>query len=292
VSGSNPVNATVTAGNASTANFAVSCAATTGSIDVSVTTSGVDQDADGYTVQLDAGTPQAIGINGSTSFTSVSPGGHTVTLAGLATNCTVSGSNPVNPTVTAGNASTASFAVSCTTTMGSIDVSTTTTGVEQDTDGYTVQLEAGTPQAIAINASTSFASVTPGSRSVTLADLATNCTVSGANPLNVAVTAGNAAAADFAVVCAATTGTLRVTANTTGVNLDLNGFTLALDAGATQALAANGDTLTFSGQMPGAHTTVLDSIAPNCSVAGTSTHTPTVTAGATTLEVYDVTCTL
>jgi hypothetical protein len=239
-------------------------------------------------VQLDSGTPQAIAVNGTTSFTSVSPGSHDVTLAGLAANCTVSGSNPVTPTVTAGNASTASFSVSCTTTSGSIDVGTATSGVELDPDGYTAQLDAGTPQAIAINGAISFASVAPGSHDVTLAGLATNCTVSGANPVSPAVTAGAAAPADFAVSCAATTGTLLVTANTAGILPDPS-YTVAVDAGSPLPLLS-GDTLTFNGQAPGLHTVVLDDVAINCVVTGTGTHVTTVTAGATTIEAYEVTC--
>jgi hypothetical protein len=162
--------------------------------------------------------------------------------------------------------------------------------VELDSDGYTVQLDAGTPEAIGINASTSFTSVTPGTRSVALAGLATNCAPTGTNPRSVSVTAGNASAADFVVTCSATTGTLRVTANTSGILPDLDGYSVALDGGATQALAADGDTLTYTGQTPGSHTVVLDGVALNCTVTGTGTHTPIVTAGATTIETYEVNC--
>ena len=67
-----------------------------GNLTVSTSTSGANLDPDGYTVAVDGGPGQAIGINGSLSFTNQAAGSHSVTLSGVAVNCTVA------PTITLG----------------------------------------------------------------------------------------------------------------------------------------------------------------------------------------------
>jgi len=65
-------------------DFIVSCSATTGNLTVSTSTSGTSLDADGYTVTVDGGSPQAIGINSSVGYTNLSPNNHTVAISGVA----------------------------------------------------------------------------------------------------------------------------------------------------------------------------------------------------------------
>lgn len=74
------------------AALAAACGDATGSstgLNVSVTTGGmaVVADADGYTISVDGGTPQAVDANGTLSLDGVTPGTHQVAIAGLATNC-------------------------------------------------------------------------------------------------------------------------------------------------------------------------------------------------------------
>ena len=78
-----------------------------------MTTTGADPDADGYTFSLDGAAAEAIGVNENRTLTQVSTGDHTITLAGVADNCTVAGSNPLTVTVSAGATAQAAFAVSC-----------------------------------------------------------------------------------------------------------------------------------------------------------------------------------
>jgi hypothetical protein len=59
---------------------------TTGSIAVTTTTTGSDLDADGYTVSVDGGAAQAIGINETKTVSQVSTGSRSVTLGGVAAN--------------------------------------------------------------------------------------------------------------------------------------------------------------------------------------------------------------
>ena len=80
---------------------------------VTVSTTGSNPDPDGYTVTVDGTDHQAIATTGSISFTNVTAGSHTVTLSGVAANCTVSdgASRPV--TIASGDTATVSYAVSC-----------------------------------------------------------------------------------------------------------------------------------------------------------------------------------
>jgi hypothetical protein len=80
-------------------------------------------------------------------------------------------------------------------------VEVTTTGEDLD-DGYTVSIGSlgGT---VSANGSVTVAAVPVGSRSVQLAGIAANCSVTGSNPASVDVVADQAATVSFAVACAA-----------------------------------------------------------------------------------------
>ena len=95
-----------------------------------------------------------------------------------------------------------SFAVTCAATTGSIKVSTATSGSNPD-NNYLVSVDGGTASAVGGNASITLNGIAAGTRSVTLSGVATNCTVGGANPRQVTVTAGQTVTADFAITCAA-----------------------------------------------------------------------------------------
>ncbi|PYP56383.1 MAG: hypothetical protein DMD40_11170, partial [Gemmatimonadetes bacterium] len=60
-----------------------------GNLTVSTSTTGSSLDPDGYTVTVDGGSPQAIGINASVSYTNLATGNHAVAITGVAANCTV-----------------------------------------------------------------------------------------------------------------------------------------------------------------------------------------------------------
>ncbi|NIR01352.1 MAG: hypothetical protein GTN78_14330, partial [Gemmatimonadales bacterium] len=69
VSGENPRGVTVPAGDTARTTFTVTCTALLGDLEVSTTTSGPDPDPDGYTVTVDGSKSQAVGSNGTTTFT-------------------------------------------------------------------------------------------------------------------------------------------------------------------------------------------------------------------------------
>src|SRR5437660_6027900 len=96
VSGANPRTVSLIAGLVAATTFSVSCTApppppTTGELTVTTSTSGSNIDAYGYNVTVDCGASQAIGTNGSVTFSGLSAASHTVVLSGVAGNCSVSG---------------------------------------------------------------------------------------------------------------------------------------------------------------------------------------------------------
>jgi len=95
--------------------------------------------------------------------------------------------------------------------IGALQVSVTTSGVELDTDGYSVAVDAVVGHAIPVNGTMTFAELSPGSHGVLLAGLASNCrAVGAANPRPVEVFAGDTAQVAFAVTCVATTGAVLI----------------------------------------------------------------------------------
>ena len=240
-----------------------------GTLAVTVTTSGSDTPS-GYTLIVDGSSNESVGANGVATFVGLSPGDHTVQLAGVPTNCAVSGDNPRTVSLIAGVVAATTFSVSCSAppppppppTTGNLTVSTSTTGSNQPSSGYAVSVDGGASQSIGTNGSVTFTGLSAGNHSVTLSGVPANCTVSGSNPQTVSVPAGGTATATFSVSCAAPppqTGNLTVTTSTTGSNLPSGGYTVTVDGGASQSIGTNGS-VTFTGLSAGNHSAALSGL--------------------------------
>ena len=263
---------------------------TTGNLTVSTSTAGSSLDPDGYTVTVDGGSPQAIGINASVTYPNLSAGSHSVALSGVAANCAVTGGNTQAVTVPSGGTVTAAFAVSCSAaTTGNLTVSTSTSGSSLDPDGYTVTVDGGSPQAIGINASVSYPNLSAGGHSVAISGVAANCTVSGGNTQTVTVPAGGTVTASFAVSCVTPPGNLTVSTSTTGANLDPNGYTVTVDGVSPQAIGINAS-VTYTNLSAGTHTVAISGVAANCTVSGGTSRTVSVPSGGTATTTFSVSC--
>jgi PKD repeat protein len=289
VSGGATQTVNITANQTATLAFAVTCAATTGSISVTTNTGGSNLDPDGYTVAVDGGTGQAIGINTTITLTPIPTGSHTVTLSGVASNCTVSGGNSQTTTVASGQTATVTFSVTCAATTGSLTVTTTTSGSNLDPDGYTVAVDGGTGQAIGINTSFTFNGVATGSHTVTLSGVAGNCTVSGGNSQTTTVSSGQTASVTFSVTCAALTGSLTVTTATSGSNQP-SGYTVTVDGGQSKNIAASGN-VSYTGLAATSHSVQLNGVPSNCTVSEANPQSVSVPANGTGQATFTVTCT-
>jgi len=105
----------VPSGGTATTTFSATCTTPPGNLTVSASTSGSSLDPDGYTVTVDGGSPQALAINGSVSYTNLTAGSHTVAISGVAGTCTVSGGTSRTVSVPSGGTGTTTFTVTCTT---------------------------------------------------------------------------------------------------------------------------------------------------------------------------------
>ena len=170
-----------------------------GTIRVTTTTTGADQDADGYEVYL-GGINAPIPTNGVITRTPFRAGTYSVALSGVADNCAVAPPNPTVVTVTLAETTDVAFAITC-AAAGSIRITTTSSGADVPVT-YSVSLDGGQGQAIGANAQLLIAPLGARSHTVFL-DAPTHCAVAGTNPVTVDVTAGTTADVGFQLNCAA-----------------------------------------------------------------------------------------
>ncbi|MDQ6828225.1 MAG: hypothetical protein M3081_05105, partial [Gemmatimonadota bacterium] len=181
--------------------------APTGTVQANITTTGASLPT-GYTVTVGSLAPQTVPVNGTAALPNIVVGTYSATLSGLPANCTVSGTNPVSVTVVANTTVNASFTVVCVQTVGSITVTTTTTGTGIPAS-FTYAIDAGTAATIAAASGTATVSaVATGTHNVTLT-VPSNCTVAATNPRAVTVAVGAVVTAAFTASC--------ITTNPTGV---------------------------------------------------------------------------
>ena len=150
--------------------------------------------------------------------------------------------------------------------VGALDVTVSTTGVDVDTDGYIVTV-AGTVRQVANNASVVFTGIPPGEYPVVVDGVDPNCSVTGNNQL-VKIATTRPSRVSLAITCILRTGGIRVAVTTTGADLDADGYGLAVDAGAERPIvpiAANA-TLIVDGVRAGSHAVDIGGVAGNCRV--------------------------
>ncbi len=173
---------------------------------------------------------------------------------------------------------------------GSIAVTTTTIGADTDPDGYSITLDGVRAQTIAANGSFTYTDVPGGSRKVRLAGAADHCTVDDASQ-TASVTGDNTATIAFHITCGPPPpGNLTVTAQTTGWDLDPDGYAVTIDGdpATAQATASNGS-VTFTGLSVGTHTVQLSSIADNCTTTS-NPRSASIASGETASTTFAVSC--
>ena len=84
-------------------------------------------------------------------------------------------------------------------------------------------------------------------------------------------------------------GNLTVTTSTTGSTLPANGYAVAVDGGASQAITPTGS-VTFTALLPTHHTVALSGVAANCAVSSANPQTVTVPSGGATTATFAVSC--
>lgn len=279
---------------------------------VTVTTAGADTDPDSYLLQI-GGRDQHLAVRPTVSVhRSLAAGTYEVRLTDVAPNCSLTGPDRVQVTLTEAELTSVAFTVECRAVTGHIRVTTATTGRDFPAD-YRVTLTGSggleSERPVPANAAGTIDNLKPDVYEVALGGLPPNCAVTGSAVQTATVTAGGlsyaATPVDFAVECTATTGDVRLVATTTGVDPDQDGYTMWVD-GQEQVefaygdgffgydevpirLTPNGDRL-LSSLSPGDHTVELRDVAANCSVEGANPRTVTVNLGAVSEESFRINC--
>jgi WD40 repeat protein len=186
VEGANSQTVDVTDETAS-ASFTVRCVAAIGGLHVTTVTTGEDLDPDGFALQVwtvvgwydypELAGAQPIGVNASVAFPSIQQGSYTVMLTGVASNCRIDTPQPAAVTVTFGGTTHVIIAISCTAT-GTLRVTNTTSGPDQDPDGYALQIVGpnfSARDSLPTSGSVTTSGLLPGTYHLTLAGIAENC---------------------------------------------------------------------------------------------------------------------
>jgi hypothetical protein len=263
----------VPGGRRTPAAFEVSCPATRAR--VTVETSGLHPDPDGYLLTIDDFdtrelTPTAVVEVG------LSPGRHSLSLLGVSVSCSVAPATAVEVEVPAGSTVPVAFEVTCNT---GASVTVRTTGLDIDPNRYRLLVDDSDRGGIGVGLNIG---LDPGSHTIGLTDLASNCAFDSPGSLTVTVVASEVVPVEFAVACTATSGVIGV----------------VISGGPAPTLEATMDGVTrfpvgpsgrgyLTGVPAGDHVVSLGG-PPNCSVE-TGAQSVTVTAGTLVRDTVEVT---
>ena len=168
---------------------------------VTAVTSGGDLDADGYRVLLNGGLGQPLPVNGSASIPGLLGGTYSVSLDGISDNCAVEGVAVQDVTLATLDTAAVEFAITC-RPVGSIVVTTTTSGSDPDSDGYGIQLDDGDYGSIGTAETRTLPlGIAGGTHTVVLTGVQGNCSAVGSLRQEVMVPAGQASTVSFNVTC-------------------------------------------------------------------------------------------
>jgi hypothetical protein len=174
-----------------------------GAVEVQVITEGSSPDADGYTLSFDDDGGIGVAATDTVLQELLQPGSHSVTLAGIASNCTLSGRNPLVVRVAVDDTAAVQFRVSCTADpgLGTLLAGISTSGSPPDEDGYSLAADPASPVPAGPNGDVIVPELSAGEHVVRLQGVADHCSVTGENPRTVAVPAGDTARTTFQVNC-------------------------------------------------------------------------------------------
>jgi len=169
-----------------------------GSILVGVQASGEVVDTT-FALLINADTTRYTITTGATRRFSAQEGTHTLQLDDVASNCSVNGDNPRSVTVGTLQTVNVTFDVYC-TMNGDVKVTIATSGEDQD-DMYTLAFDDDFRTMLVGPNQFVLVSLPVKTYSVSLRDVASNCTVTSPNPVEVTLTPGTTAETGFQVTC-------------------------------------------------------------------------------------------
>lgn len=282
---------------------------------VTVVTTGVDFDSDGYLLHGDNIEQAVVSAGTVTIYRDLAPGSYELRLDGLAANCTLDGPDTMPVTIVDGHLSSVSFRVQCTATTGVFRVSARTAGRDYANTSYLVVLAGGGLPARSVsvrpNRSADMESIPGGTYELTLQTRADNCQVTGDNPLRATIVVGDpyfrTTEVVFQVQCSPTTGDVHLVTVTTGPDVDPDGYAVWHDGrelivtyedpfyyppytrSFPLRLAADGE-WTVTEVVPGTYDYELRDLAANCRVDGANPRAVSVAAGIMSEVRFSVIC--
>ena len=170
-----------------------------------------------------------------------------------------------------------------------LEVTTSTGGVEIDADGYSVAIDSDPGTPIGATAQITLRGITPGEHRVRLDGIADNCTVAGGNPRTASLAPADTVRVGFSLSCVATGGVLQVAIRTTGPTPDSDGYLISLDAGPEQPIGSLAVRL-LHGLDVGDHSLALSGLADNCVVDGPNPVAFAIVTGAQAEVAFEVLC--
>lgn len=252
---------------------------TEGTLVISTSTAGDHPDPDGYLLAVDDLDTLVLTPSGTAEL-EVPAGSHTLQLLGVAQHCSVVPGPSLEVEVTPGSRTPVEFAFLCPGT--GISVTTTTTGLDFDADGYRITVNAVDREAVLANG-VALVFLDPGELTIGLTGLAPNCAMEGPASASVTVVDEVIVPVDFAVLCTATSGVI-------GVALDIAG----VDPEGEYVVTVDGTTYPVHWDQPayltpiapGDHVVTL-AVPANC-FAEDSPQFATLTAGSTVRDTAEV----
>ena len=292
-SGGGTASTKVTPGTTGLIEFTISCVAIqdagpTGSVRVAVTTTGEDLDPDGYRLKVGSGdTP--VGSNETVTVSGLAPGLASLSLDGVAANCSVQGALPITVAVSVNATTDAAFTVTCEGNAG-IDLTTHTTGTELDLDGYRIIVDGLDKGPIGANATVHVGGLIAGPHTILLDGIASNCSVGGTYPAQPELAAGATGAIGFDVSCIAAKDLGAVQVKLAGQGKKNPGaFQVILDGVLRGTTDANGE-LSISPVFPGDHLVELAGLGESCKWVGQYPRQIKVNKGGAARETFNYVC--
>lgn len=261
---------------------------TSGSVAVVTRTLGEALDPDGYAIRIDDTPVLTSPSNGTSEITGIALGTHSLRLADVAANCSLTTSNPQNVVVASEGPVEVTFGVHC-AAWAVLEISVVTSGGDPDPDGYGLYLDGEPGQPVEPD-TTLRLDRGAGTHTLSLGDLASNCSVTGVDPLELSVAPGDTAGATFGVICTSfSAGRIVVTTHTSGTFTDPDGYSVSLDGGTARAIGT-AETVIFSEVAPGTHSVKLTGMSPGCGFWLANPKRISVIAGAAVNVSFDVLC--
>lgn len=239
-----------------------------------------------YGISVDSGTPRMVSVFEDVSFImhGMAQGRHHVEVRDLPSTCNA-GANKRELSLRGNDTALVVFDIQCSRVSGDLRVVTTTTGPDPDDNGYIVTINGFDVASVAPTGSVTIPFINPGTYSIALGGVASNCSYPGAQ--SGTITAGALTTLNFAVTCVQS-ATIRLNATASGPDPDPDGVLLKVGSGVTTRYPVG---TTYVRVPTGSQTWQLTDIQPNCTIPGATSGTLNLAAGDTVTIDATATCT-